>query len=433
MSGNNETDRSSGLGQVASERNPPTDHDRLQAAQANQVGNAQADRCMTARPMSDAQALPTRVAALMRAEAAVVQGAADLIGSAERNGMAVSVLVLGEGGAVLHQLGQPLPDGAWPPQDPESVALAALANVARDSATAANRVVAAQALLSHAASQPKLSDPDGIGAMLNGLGYPRHVNGERFTLAGRVRHALDLARANGADDERIRRQSEAPTIGGVGIAGEPVIAEYQHGLPFEAAHLAALYRQADNGALHYLVKDGSVHVFVGTAPEIRGALDGVQFGQDDSIELRELALALPGLTFAAQRHETVWIALESGRAFAFGTPAEIASMCGSEQQREIAATATAEVDAQAEVSITAELQVKKAQPRAPSHLVRADSYTSPFPHAFRRNRDSALCWAWLSPSRIGGTVCMVEHETGESTFINSAACLLTEYTQLTTG
>lgn len=409
MSGNNETDRSSPVSV------------REQSAQASQA--ARSDCAMQARPMSDEQALPTRVAALMRAEAAVVQGAADLIGSAERNGMGVAVLVLGEGGAVLHQLGTPLPDSAWPPTDPASVALSALTEAARHSPNHDARVAAANALLAHAERQPKLSDPEGIGAMLNGLGYPRHIQGEKLTLAGRVRHALDLAKSNGADDERIRQQANSQ------VGGSPVDIFAEDRLRGAVSDLLR-DRKAPDALITY--RGERTVVVVGTPEQIRALLDEHQFG-DKIPGLRELHAAGPALTFAAERNEAVWIALESGRAIAYGTAPEIASMIKSEQQAEVAAAATAEVDAQAEVSIVAELQVKKAQPRAPSDTVRAEIYTAPFPHAFRRNDDNALCWAWMSPSRLGGTVCMVNHETGESAFITSAAMMLTEYTQLTAG
>lgn len=438
MIGNNETDRISAAGSVTA------GHAGSQTNQAAGTLTGQTvtmGACEKARPMSDAQALPTRVAALMRAEAAVVQGAADLIGSAERNGMAVAVLVLGEGGAILHQLGTTLPDGAWPPNDPEAIALAALADEARVSRDPSARVAAANLLLGHAASQPKLSDPDGIGAMLNGLGYPRHVNGEKFTLAGRVRHALDLARANGADSERIRLQTAGPyvdTAGGTGTGtSQPVSADGQ----------VEEIRDAVNGLFHCNEQDRTLITFsgkrvivVGTPDQVRELVDQYEFS-DESYVSATLRMALPGLRFGIERGDATWIALPNGQAIAYGKPDELRSMSTSEHAKIVAAEAErvleidvpAEVDAKADVTVTAELSVKKAQPRPPSHPVRADGYTSPFPHAFRRNRDNALCWAWMSPSRLGGTVCMVEHETGESSFINSAACLLSEYTQLTTG
>lgn len=395
-------------------------NEAIRSSAADYAGMVNCVQRNQAAPMSDAQAVPTRVAALMRAEAAVVQSAADLIGSAERNGMGVAVLVLGAGGAVLHQLGTPLPDGAWPPQDPESVALSALADTARNSADHDARVAAAGRLLAYAEQRPKLSDPDGIGAMLNGLGYPRHVNGEKLTLAGRVRHALDLAKSNGADDERFRANAVEPKPQGYGDTESDV-----------REAVGRLLVQVDRPYSLVTYHGIRTVIAIGTPDRIRELLDEHE-GMTQAPGLAELHASMPGLRFAAERNEAVWIALESGRAFAYGTPAEIASMAGSEQQREVAAAATAEVDAQAEVSIVADLQVSKAQPRSPSDQNHALRFTKAHPHAFRRHADNALIWAWTSVE-TSSSVCMVEHESGHSYLLSNASTLLTHFTQLTAG
>lgn len=403
MSGNNETDRSSAVNQVG----PPP------------------DRCVQATPMSDTQAFPTRVAAKMRAEAAVVQGAADLIGSAERNGMGVAVLVMDRDGLVLHRLGAAPPDDTWLPQDPEQVALSALVSVARDYATGAHRIAAAQALLGHVASRPRPID------------RLRELIKNQAVLASSGRGPGSLALIDRAEVLRniedcapgLPPDARAPAASIQNPDAKPgSMDDWCNDL---VGAVNGLFRLSGETKTLHKYTNGRV-IVIGTPDQVREMVDDHEFGFDAG-PLNALRIALPGLRFGIQRGDATWIALPDGSVIAYGKTEEIASMAGSEQQRVVAAAATAEVDAQAEVSIVADLQVTKAKPRPPSHTVRAENYTSPFPHAFRRNRDSALCWAWLSPSRLGGVLCMVEHLTGESVFVTSASALLTEYTQLTAG
>lgn len=166
--------------------------------------------------------------------------------------------------------------------------------------------------------------------------------------------------------------------------------------------------------LAYLTRDPSAH----------------QVG--DSFDVR-VAEIVPHLTAALRDGVPLWLEVD-GRFVALGSDDDIVRMAkkqgGDLLDAGAAGADPSVVDAAPEATIVADLQVKKAQPRAPRNEQDAIDYPTPHPHAFRRNADNVLCWAWFGE---GDRIFIVDHETGVGGTLDRAKNLLTRYTQLTAG